>query len=66
MKAPSQSRATRPQVTLSDSVYDYLELKSELTGRPVATLIADLAFEAMRSELEELQKLKNALKNVQK
>ena len=62
MSRPETQRPTRPQVTLSESVQDYLELKSELTGRPVSTLIADLTFEAMRVEFEELKRLKKALK----
>ena len=56
-----QQRSSRPQVTLSESVQEYLELKSQLTGRPVPTLLADLAFEAMRSEFGELQELKAKL-----
>ena len=52
---------TRLQITLSGSVLDYLELKSKLTGRPAASLIADLTFEAMRTEYRELKELQDAL-----
>jgi len=61
-----QQRVSRPQVTLSDSVQEYLELKSQLTGRPVPTLIADLAFDAMRSEFGELLELKAKLDSAKK
>jgi len=47
----------RVQVTISEAVRDYLELKSKLSGKPVATLLSDLAFEAMRTELPELIQL---------
>jgi hypothetical protein len=64
MSRPESLRPTRPQVTLSEAVQDYLELKSELTGRPVSTLISDLVFESMKSELSELVALKAQLAQV--
>jgi hypothetical protein len=54
---------TRLQITLSGSVLDYLELKSQLTGRPAASLIADLTFEAMRAEYRELKDLQKAIEH---
>lgn len=54
-------RTARPQVKVSDTVQKYLDLKSELTGRPIATLISDLCFDAMRAEYGELLELKEKI-----
>jgi len=55
-------QARRLQVTISESVHDYLQLKSTLTGKPIATLIGELTFESMRRELADLIELKKLTK----
>lgn len=55
------SRQTRLQVTVSDSVREYLQLKAELTGKPEATLMGELAFDAMKQEYADLLELKAKL-----
>jgi lipase chaperone LimK len=46
------------QVTVSDAVREYLQLKAELTGKPEATLMGELAFDAMKQEFADLLDLK--------
>ncbi len=57
MNQPS-SRQNRMQVTVSDAVREYLQLKAELTGKPEATLMGELAFDAMKQEFADLLDLK--------
>ena len=61
MERQQQQRNLRPQITLTDPAMDYLELKSKITGRPVATLIADLVFDAMRQDYSELLTLERQI-----
>lgn len=65
-KSPASQRSLRPQITLTEESMDYLELKSSLTGRPVATLIADFVFDGMQKEYSELLKLKRQIEEGRK